>query len=319
LEGDVTIAKFNIQNDNSTITLKNLTGMVKIDWGDGNTDTLLSHTYVNAGEYECKIYGVTEIGVRAFEYAPVTELNISNNITTIREFAFYECTKLTTITMGENIEYLYSDAFSKRSMVDVDDGGDDTEHYTHLNIHDVVIKNIKKWCDITFDNATANPIAPMNNRENLKGSTLYLGSKEESNILTTLEIPYNVDFINEYAFSNCSTIQKLIFSKNASIEIGNNAFDHCVNLTSVEFSNGLEIIGAEAFRDCDIVELIIPDTVTLIGEKAFYGCSNLATVNIGSNVSEIRGEAFSGCTNLINISINSQSVMDNFKNIFPNF
>ena len=56
LDGKITIATFNITNANTTITLQNLEGITKIDWGDGTINTELSHTYSIIGTFVCKIY-----------------------------------------------------------------------------------------------------------------------------------------------------------------------------------------------------------------------------------------------------------------------
>lgn len=48
---------------------------------------------------------------------------------------------------------------------------------------------------------------------------------------------------------------------------------------------------------------VIPSTVTSIGDGAFYGCSNIVTIDIPESVNKIGSYAFSGCTNLISINI----------------
>lgn len=65
-EENVIVATFNINSVSNVINLKNLTGMSQIDWGDGTVDNTLNHTYINTGEYICKIYSVISIGNSAF-------------------------------------------------------------------------------------------------------------------------------------------------------------------------------------------------------------------------------------------------------------
>ena len=48
--------------------------------------------------------------------------------------------------------------------------------------------------------------------------------------------------------------------------------------------------------------MVIPNSVTTIGKKAFYGCSNLENAVIGSGVTSIGSQAFYSCTNLRNIT-----------------
>ena len=55
------------------------------------------------------------------------------------------------------------------------------------------------------------------------------------------------------------------------------------------------------FRDKDITSVVIPESVTVIGDRAFYNCSNLTSVVIGENVSTIGAYAFTGCSKLTSV------------------
>lgn len=50
-------------------------------------------------------------------------------------------------------------------------------------------------------------------------------------------------------------------------------------------------------------DVVIPNTVTKIGDYAFYNCSNLTDVILPNGVTEIGGSAFQGCSNLENVTI----------------
>ena len=52
-----------------------------------------------------------------------------------------------------------------------------------------------------------------------------------------------------------------------------------------------------------ITVTIIPDNVTSIGKKAFYGCTGLTSVTIGNSVTRIGGSAFENCISLASITI----------------
>ena len=54
-----------------------------------------------------------------------------------------------------------------------------------------------------------------------------------------------------------------------------------------------------------LTSITIPETVTIIGDHAFWGCTNLTNVEIGSNVTTIASSAFRGCTRLANVKIPS--------------
>ena len=69
--------------------------------------------------------------------------------------------------------------------------------------------------------------------------------------------------------------------------------------------NGLPVksIYKEAFRDTDITEVVIPDSVTSIGECAFHSCSSLTSIVIPDSVTSIGNHAFASCSSLMSVVI----------------
>ncbi|MCL2043893.1 MAG: leucine-rich repeat domain-containing protein [Treponema sp.] len=62
-------------------------------------------------------------------------------------------------------------------------------------------------------------------------------------------------------------------------------------------------IGESAFHDKEVIRVIIPDSVTSIGDKAFSLCSGLTEITIPNSVTFIGDMAFWGCTSLVDIII----------------
>ena len=66
-----------------------------------------------------------------------------------------------------------------------------------------------------------------------------------------------------------------------------------------------------------IATAIIGDSVTSIGNYAFYGCNRLTSINIPNSVTSIGDAAFSGCSGLSSITI-PNSVTNIGNNTFQN-
>ncbi|MBR6437363.1 MAG: leucine-rich repeat protein, partial [Thermoguttaceae bacterium] len=74
--------------------------------------------------------------------------------------------------------------------------------------------------------------------------------------------------------------------------------------TEVVIPEGVTVIGEKAFKDCDtITSVVIPKGVTKIERYAFEGCSSLTSVEIPDSVTVIRESVFRGCSSLTSVVI----------------
>ena len=134
--------------------------------------------------------------------------------------------------------------------------------------------------------------------------------------LTSVKIPNSVTKIGDYAFSGCSGLTSVTIG-NSVTSIGEYAFDGCLSLTSVHISdvvawcniifneNSNPLIYAHHLylNGEEVRDLVIPNSVTSIGEGAFWGCSGLTSVKIPNSVTIIGDYAFCGCTSLNSITL----------------
>lgn len=80
------------------------------------------------------------------------------------------------------------------------------------------------------------------------------------------------------------------------VNIGNDAFRYCYDLTSVVFPESLTCIGSSAFLNCSgLTSLTFPKNLTEIWSYAFRDCRRLTSVAFPEGLTRIGGEAFSGC------------------------
>ena len=81
--------------------------------------------------------------------------------------------------------------------------------------------------------------------------------------------------------------------------IYDNAFYQNNNITSVIIPDSVTSIGEWAFAGCySLSSVVIGDSVTTIGEHAFYYCTSLSSVVIPDSVTSIGDNAFSNCSSL---------------------
>ena len=122
---------------------------------------------------------------------------------------------------------------------------------------------------------------------------------------------YTVVSIGKEAFYKNKNIESLEIPSTVKT-IGNEAFEYCEHLKGVVFSRGLVKIESEAFKACPIEKIDLPNTVTYIGERAFFTAnantmhkSKIKWVSIPESVQEIGKQAFSRCVNLMGKSFAS--------------
>ena len=149
------------------------------------------------------------------------------------------------------------------------------------------------------------------------------GAFRDSQIsLIEFEASDNIESIGMGAFYNCS-LEKIDIPNVKYIFT--NTFENCINLSEVSIPKSVIKINKFAFKNCGLINIVIPEGIERIDNYAFSSCpylksvtisegvkeigwaafgkTTLETVNIPSSVKRIETYAFNECRNLKNVTI----------------
>jgi len=253
---------------------------------------------------------VTSISSNAFKsdtnLGAFMELKYFINLRTIGDGAFWDCTKLKSISFPESLETIGTGAF-KLSYPDRD----------QLSIKKVEFASIESMCSLGKPGSTSPFYYSSDVHLYLNGqevielviptgvTTLCTNMCLNCTYLTSVTIPEGVTSIGSYAFQGCTGLTSVTIPEGVTF-IGGSAFNGCTGLTSITIPEGVTSIGDNAFDGCTgLTSVTISEGVTSIGEYAFQGCTNLTSVTIPEGVTSIGASAFSSCLGLTSVSIPS--------------
>lgn len=233
------------------------------------------------------------------------------HVTEIAEGAFYNCSKVTGISIPEQVERIGCWAFW------------DCQSLTSISLP-AQLREINAGL---FAGCESLKTVIMNSDMRLSEISDYAFYNCKN--LKSLDIPQKTFRIGQYVFHGCSNLKSItipdsdgadgtalntgLFVGCTSLEsvklpgkadIGDYLFYGCKNLKSVDMPESISTIGMESFSGCSNLEAIhLADDITRIREGAFVGCTNLKSITLPSSLVQIGEGAFSGCTSLNTIVI----------------
>lgn len=257
----------------------------------------------------------------AFRYSPtLEEVVLPKSMTQLGEYSFASCPNLKKVTLGENVTRIRMSAF---------EGDNLSEVTVNAATAPTLSDSGAPFSSSTLSNATL--VKPAGSDYSAwKFSNVYDGvtlteagtissliPADAKSTIQNLKVtgPINgtdIKYLREMAgldvygaASGTGSLKNLDLSDADVVKGGDNYYKDYYydwgmgDASTIEVDN---ILGSNAFANSPTLEsVVLPESLTQIGEYAFSNCKNLKTVTIGKNVTRIRMEAFSGSTNIENV------------------
>ena len=187
-------------------------------------------------------------------------------VTSVKDYAFDQCNKLTNVTISSSVTNIGYNAF-----------------VSAYGLSSIMVD-------------ASNPVFSSTNGV-LFDKTQTLLIRYPHALYGGYSIPNTVGAIGDSAFDGC-VLTNIVFSGSVT-NIGSYAFAYCSSLGAVTMPMSVNSVGVAAFLECSaLTNVVISDRVGSIGDYAFASCSSLSCVTIPAGVTNIADYAFSGCSNL---------------------
>ena len=246
----------------------------------------------------------------------ITDIVLSDGLTSIGAGAFSGCTELWSIEFPAGLRRIGEGAFygSGVENVTIPDGVTVIEEGAFCNCYRLagagIPGSVKEIGDCAFLGCTSLFGVDIDEGVERIGNFAFEGCKD----MSPLTIPKSVTsiglgafhmsgvdepdswksgilYVDHWAVDSDENITSAQI-RSGTIGIADGLFFGCEDLKKVTFPDGLKYIGIQSFSNTDLRSVTIPDSVTSLGEGAFYECPHLASVKLPAGITSIEPWTF---------------------------
>ena len=146
-----------------------------------------------------------------------------------------------------------------------------------------------------------------------KTGLLKKGAFQQSGVKEVV-VPKTVKVI--WGFEGCTELTTVLFKEGSEL-LAIDGFENCTALSSIDLSK-TPLKNVSGFEGCAALrQILLPDCVERIGERAFYNCSALEEIDLPESLERIDQDAFAGCTALERITVPAKLNMVNGMSTIP--
>ncbi len=248
--------------------------------------------------------GVTSIGEYAFyECSSLTDVTLPETLTLIDDNAFDSCSSLPGLTLPNGLQRIGTWAFWECTSL------------TSITIP-ASVTGIGGQAFLECTALTSITVDPENTYCASQDGVLF---NKEKTVLRwypagrpdkTYTIPDGVTSISDDAFSYCRFLTHVVFPESVSF-LGNNVFENAISLQEITLPSRMSTIYPNVFEGCTALKSVtIPEGITEIRSHTFRNCSSLETVIFPSTVNNIDAdELFYNCTSLKSIEVHPDNAV----------
>ena len=261
--------------------------------------------------------GVQALGEGAFyNCISLIEAVVPDTAKYVGSYAFYNCTSMVTATIGTTAESIGDYTFYNCERLENIVVGYSVKTIGHYAFYNCALGRVSiPSATVSIGNyafAENDKMTKATLRKNLL--TIGNGAFRNCGALATITIPTTVTSIGIEAFENCSSIPKVTIPVGVT-EINDRAFSNCSSLANVTISGAVTRIGISAFYNNAFENIILPETVEVLGDSAFRQCANLKEITLPNALNAIGDAVFLKCSALYRVSL-PDSVTSVGKSVF---